>query len=182
MTNAPLTSIEQYLDIESLNHHALATAAGAPEAEVMASLAAKSRDHARTPMQWDDTEHAGFTAGEPWSAVNPNYRAINAAATRRDPNSIFVHFQALIRLRHELEIVREGRFELLAAEHEQLWAFTRTHDNAVLLVLANCSSEPLSLAGLELPGSDDAQLLLGTHTDSDPHALAPWESRVLQLA
>ena len=181
MTNAPLTEIGHYLDVESLNYHTLALATGIPEAEVLRSLTRKSRDHARTPVQWDDTPYAGFTAGVPWMPVNPNYRAINAEAARRDPGSVFAHFQRLIRLRHADEVVREGRFELLLPDHEQLWAFTRTLGDRVLLVVANCSSAPAEIPPDSLPGLDGAELVLGTHDDAATSVLAPWESRILRL-
>ncbi|MFT3888254.1 MAG: alpha-glucosidase [Arachnia sp.] len=180
MTNAPFTRIEEYQDVESLNHHALATRDGVPEAQVMASLAAKSRDHARTPVQWDATEHSGFTTGTPWSPVNPNYVEINAEAARRDPASVFAHFQALIRLRHHDEVVREGRFELLLPDHEQIWAFTRTLEDDRLLVIANYSSVPAEIPA-DLPDVTGAELVLGTHQEPDPSTLAPWESRILRL-
>ncbi|MHA6512528.1 glycoside hydrolase family 13 protein [Tessaracoccus sp. Z1128] len=182
MTNAPLTQIGHYRDVESLNYHTLATSAGLEEAAVLRSLAAKSRDHARTPVQWDATEHAGFTTGEPWFAVNPNHLEINAEAARRDPGSVFTHFQHLIRLRHEDAVVREGRFDLLLPEHEQLWAFTRTLGDDSLLVVANCSSAPAELPLDIHTLLGGAQLLLGTHDHADPAVLAPWESRILRLA
>ncbi len=181
MTNAPYTEIGRYSDIESLNHHAQAVAAGVPEDVVMHSLAVKSRDHARTPMQWDDTENAGFTTGEPLTPVNPNHVTINAAAARRDPDSVYHHVKKLIALRHTDEIVREGRFRLLSPEHDQIWAFTRTLGDRSLLVLANCSSRPAALPLDELSGLDGAVLVLGTHDAADG-LLAPWESRILRLA
>ena len=181
MTNSPFTTIEDYQDVESLNYHTLATAAGVPEVEVLRSLAAKSRDHARTPVQWDGTAHAGFTSGIPWMPVNPNYGEVNAAAAQGDADSVFAHFQALIRLRHESEVVRQGRFGLLLADHRQIWAFTRSLGSQVLLVLANCSSEPVELP-VGLPVLDGARLILGTHPAStDTQTLAPWESRILEL-
>lgn len=181
MTNAPLTEIGHYHDVESLNYHTLATAAGVSAADVLRSLAAKSRDHARTPVQWDDGEHAGFTIGTPWSAVNPNHTTINAEAARRDPSSVFAHFQRLITLRHEDEVVREGRFELLLPEHDQIWAFTRTLSGQTLLVLANCSSEAAAIPMDSLPNLNGANVVLGTHEYSAPAVLAPWESRILRL-
>ncbi len=181
MTNAPLTQIEHYLDVESLNYHSLAVAAGVPEEQVLRSLARKGRDNARTPVQWDATPYAGFTTGIPWMTVNPNYRQINADEARRDPQSVFAHFQQLIRLRHSSEVVREGRFQLLLPNHEQLWAFTRTLGDRVLLVIANCSSSPAELPSDGLPGLDGAELLLGTHADVTASTLAPWESRILRL-
>ncbi|HQD21137.1 MAG TPA: alpha-glucosidase [Arachnia sp.] len=182
MTNSPFTQIGHYQDVETLNYHRLATARGIPEDDILASLAAKSRDHARTPVHWDDTEHAGFTTGTPWFAANPNRVEINARAAVADPGSVFAHFQRLIRLRHNDETVREGRFELLLPDHEQIWAFTRTLGDSRLLVLANCSSTPAEIPGGGLPAHADAELVLGTHADPDPSVLAPWESRVLRLA
>ena len=181
MTNAPFTSIDEYQDVESLNYHTLATAAGVPEEEVLESLAAKSRDHARTPVQWDASANAGFTTGTPWAPVNPNHVEINAEAARRDPVSVYAHFKALIALRHDDEVVREGRFDLLLPDHEQLWAFTRTLGEQRLLVLANCSSQAAELPVDGLPALDGAELVLGTHQDADASALAPWESRILRL-
>lgn len=191
MTNAPFTRIGHYQDVESLNYHRLATARGIPQDHILGSLAAKSRDHARTPVQWDDTEHAGFTSGTPWMPVNPNHVEINAAAARRDPGSVFAHVQKLIRLRHDDETVREGRFELFLPDHEQLWVFTRTLSpvsevrgtslEGSLLVLANCSSAPVEIPNIGLPAHTDAELVLGTHTDPAPDVLAAWESRILRL-
>ena len=182
MTNSPFTEIGHYQDVETLNYHRLATARGVAEEDILASLAAKSRDHARTPVHWDDTEHAGFTTGTPWLPANPNRVEINARAAVADPGSVFAHFQRLIRLRHNDETVREGRFELLLPDHEQIWAFTRTLGDSRLLVLANCSSTPAEIPGGGLPAHADAELVLGTHADPDPSVLAPWESRVLRLA
>lgn len=180
MTNSPFTEIGHYQDVESLNYHALATAAGTPEEEVLVSLAARSRDHARTPVQWDGSEHAGFTTGTPWMPVNPNHTEINAEAARRDPDSVFAHFRKLIQLRHDDEVVREGRFELLLPEDPQIWAFTRTLGERSLLVVANCSSAPAEIPQGLRPSVDGATLVLGTHEGSDPSVLAPWESRILR--
>ena len=180
MTNVPFASIEDYRDVESLNYYRLALAAGKPEAEILTSLAVKSRDHARTPMQWEESANAGFTNGEPWFKPNPNYPKINAKAARQDPNSVFKHYQALIKLRHESEVVREGRFELLLAEHEQIWAFTRTLGDETLLVLANCSSKRAAIPN-DLPDLNGGELILGTHADNAPDFLAPWESRILSF-
>ncbi len=182
MTNAPLTEIAHYRDVESLNYHALATAAGVPLADVLLSLAARSRDHARTPVQWDAGEQAGFTTGTPWLAVNPNHTTINADAAVADPDSVFAHFQRLIALRHDDETVREGRFALLLPDHDQLWAFTRTLAGDTLLVVANCSSRPADLPLDALPGLNGSRLVLGTHAGRRDAVLEPWESRILRLA
>jgi oligo-1,6-glucosidase len=181
MTNSPFTMIGDYRDLESLHHHALATASGTAERVVLEALGARSRDHARTPVQWDDGPHAGFTDGVPWLPVHPDYRAVNAERARRDPDSVFAHVQRLIRLRHEDEVVREGRFALMLPEHEQLWAFTRTLSQTTLVILANCSSTPVTMPTAALPEMDGAELVLGTHAIGDGAVLAPWESRVMRV-
>ncbi len=185
MTNCGFTSIDQYADLESLNHHRLATAAGVPEREVLRSLAAKGRDNARTPVQWDDSPHAGFTSATPWLPVNPNHVEINAAAQVDDPASVFNHFRALIELRHTDDTVALGRFHLLVPDHQQLWAFTRTLGDDVLLVLANISDQPVELPLEDLPELVGASLVLGSHPavgSSIDSPLAAWESRIVRLA
>jgi oligo-1,6-glucosidase len=181
MTNAHFSDITQYQDIEALNHYRDALSIGQASDAVLASLAAKSRDNARTPMQWDDTPEAGFTDGKPWLPVNPNKDEINAAAALADPESVFHHYRRLIELRHREPVVVDGRFELLLPEHEQLWAFTRTWGEDVLLVLANCSSRATTVPELDVPDRTDATVLLATHADGSPAELRPWESRVYRL-
>ena len=181
MTNAPLETIEDYKDIESSNFHTLETAAGVPEGQVLHSLRVKARDHARTPVQWDDSENAGFTAGTPWFAVNPAYREINAKAAVADPSSVFAHYQELIRLRHESKVVQEGRFQLLLPEDERIWALTRTLGDKKLVMVANCSSETVELPEELLPLLEDGNVLLGTHeAAASAPTLEPWESRIVE--
>jgi oligo-1,6-glucosidase len=133
-------------------------------------------------MQWDDTGHAGFTDGIPWLPVNPNYVTINAAAARADQDSVFHHFRKLITLRHELPVVAHGRFELLLPDHEQIWAVTRTLDDQLLVMLANCSSAPVRVPDGSLPDLSSAQVLLATHSGLGSFDLAPWESRIYLLS
>ena len=139
-----------------------------------------SRDNARTPVQWDDSPHAGFTTGEPWIAVNPDHVEWNAAAQRRDPRSVLAHHRRLIALRHELPVVALGDFTMLLGDHEQVYAFTRSLDGETLLVACNVSGEPQPLAGL-LPAAPGAELVLGNLDVADPAVQAPWEARVLRL-
>jgi oligo-1,6-glucosidase len=183
MTNSYFTDIAQYSDLESVNYHAEALSLGMEAETVMQSLSVKSRDNARTPMQWDDSSHAGFSEGIPWLPANPNYVVVNAHAAVEDPTSVFHHYKALIALRHSNPVVVDGRFALLAPDHDRLWAFTRTSADQTLLVLANLSAEPLELPTDGLPDRAGATLLLGTSSgDGLSGTLAPWESRVLQLA
>ena len=181
MTNFPFAAIDQYNDLESTRFFAEAVAGGGDPAQLLGVIGFKSRDNARTPMQWDASPNAGFTAGTPWLPANPNHAEINAAAVVADPDSVFHHYRRLIELRHELEVVRQGRFELLLPEDERLFCFTRTLGEEVLLVVANWSSAPISLPLAELPGLDGAEVLLGTH-GSQAAELAGWESRIYRLA
>jgi oligo-1,6-glucosidase len=179
MTNAPFDRIEDFRDIESLNHHAEAVANGMPEDQVMAGLRTMSRDNARTPMQWDASDQAGFTTGTPWIPVNPNHTEINAAAAVADPDSVFHHYRRLIELRHAEPVVAHGDFTMLLPDDERVYAFTRRLDGTELLVLANFSSQDAPVA---LPEAD-GELVLGNYADAgEPGLLRPWEARILRRA
>ena len=140
MTNIRLP-IEEYRDIEIKNLYAERLAAGYDPADVMASIYARGRDNARTPMQWEASPHAGFTDGEPWIPVNPNFSEINVQAALADPDSVFYCYQKLISLRKELPVIRDGSFTLLCPEDEQVFAYTRDNETEHLLVICNFSSE-----------------------------------------
>ena len=181
MTNTYFSSIEQYRDIESINYHTAALSLGMEVDAVLNSLSLRSRDNARTPMQWDDRSHAGFTDGIPWLPVNPNYVTVNAATQLDDPDSVFHHFRKLIKLRHDHPVVVHGRFALLLPDHEQIWVLTRTLDDQVLMMIANCSSDPASVPPDAIPDLSGARVLLTTHGDSTSLELEPWESRIYLL-
>ena len=183
MTNAPFASIDDFRDIQSLNHYAEAVSTGADPKAVVAALRVLSRDNARTPMQWDDTENAGFTTGTPWIAVNPNHKGINAQAEIADVDSVFHHYRRLIELRHTEPAVVHGDFHMLLADHDQVYAFTRGYSTTELLVLANFSGRP---ATIEVPEADrwqGTELILANYPvdaaeDIQHLALRPWEARV----
>ena len=183
MTNFPFEGIEDFRDIESLNHYASATAAGQLSDQVLAALRHMGRDNARTPMQWDGSAHGGFTTGEPWIAVNPNFTEINAEAEVADPDSVFHHYRKLIALRHEEPAVAHGDFTMLLPQHEQIYAFTRRLDDVELLVLANFSGGTAMADQIPDAASWEAGELLVTNAPApDPShhrlSLAPWEARV----
>ena len=179
MTNSPFAGIGDFRDIESVNYYTAAVAAGASPDDVLVALRRKSRDNARTPMQWDDSPHAGFSTGEPWLPVNPNYTEINAAAARADPDSVFHHYRRLIELRQTEPAVPYGDFTMLLPDDERVYAFTRSYQGVQLLVLANLSGAPSTV---DVPGWDGAELVLGTHGTGGTGTLAPWESRILRRA
>ena len=113
MTNAPWATIDDFRDIESLNHYREAVAEGQSPDDVLRALRTMGRDNARTPVQWTPGPHAGFTTGEPWLPVNPNHTEINAEAERANPDSVFHHYRRLIELRHELPVIADGDFTML---------------------------------------------------------------------
>ena len=174
MTNAPLERLEDFRDIESLNHYAQAVALGDPPDHVLTALRAMGRDNARTPMQWDASEHAGFTTGTPWLAVNPNHAEINAESQADDPESVFDHYRRLIELRHTEPVVAHGDFHMLLPGDERVYAFTRRLDDVELLVLGNFSGEPAT-ADVDESWAG-AEVLIG---ESGGLRLEPWEGRVL---
>ena len=188
MTNVPFARAADFRDIESVNHYAAATAAGADANVALAALRVRSRDNARTPMQWDDGPHAGFTTGEPWIPVNPNYRDINAADQRADPDSVFAHYRAVIDLRHSDPVVAFGDFTMLLPDDPTVYAFTRSFRDSTLLVVGNFSGAPARAA---VPDENEwaaAEMVLGNYpTASDPMPdpidmsagtleLRPWEA------
>lgn len=143
MTNYPFQSPEDFRDIESINAYKEWCADGSLSHEVFwPCITFKSRDNARTPLQWDDSAQAGFTTGTPWIAVNPNYKEINAKAQTADPDSVFHYYKKLIALRKENPVMVYGRYELLLSDSEELFVYTRTLEQEKLLVVCSfCDHE-----------------------------------------
>ncbi|WP_066057080.1 glycoside hydrolase family 13 protein [Robertmurraya korlensis] len=140
MTNVKFDSIEAYKDIETLNmYNEKVTENNEDKAKVMESIYVKGRDNARTPVQWNDSEHGGFTTGTPWIAVNPNYEEVNVEKAISDPDSIYHYYKKLIQLRKENEVIVYGKYDLLLDDHEQIYAYTRTLKKEKLLVILNFS-------------------------------------------
>jgi len=181
MTNIYFDKLEDYRDIESINYFEEFTESGLMTPEhMMKCLMLRSRDNARTPMQWDDSKQAGFTEGEPWIKVNPNYKKINAAQQLEDPDSVFHYYQKLIRLRKEKDIIVYGEFEPLYREDEQIFAYTRKQDQEKLLTVCNFSDKN---AEVEVPEEfKDAECLitnLGRKEFEGKIVLNPYEAFVL---
>ncbi len=187
MTNVAFASIEEYRDIATLNHYReLVEEKGMDPQTVMDLIHRKSRDNARTPMQWDDSENAGFTGGTPWIKVNPNYRSINAREAMVDPQSIFQYYKALIRLRKEHRVIVEGRYELILPEDRAIYAFTRTSDENQLLVVLNFTRDnPEFVLPDDLPAGSEKLLIANYPVDSSAIirrlTLRPYEARVYLL-
>ena len=181
MTNVYFDKLEDYRDIESINFFTELTEAGLMTPEyMMKCLMLRSRDNARTPMQWDDSAQAGFTDGESWIKVNPNYKEINAAQQLEDPNSIFHYYQKLIRLRKEKDIIVYGEFEPIYRDDEQIFAYIRRQKQEKLLTVCNFSERN---AEMEIPEEFKGAECLITNLDRTVFegkiVLKPYEAFVL---
>ena len=187
MTNVAFESIEDYRDVATRNMYKEAVEERELDpSEVLKMVHVKSRDNARTPMQWDSSEHAGFTAGTPWIKVNPNYKEINVKSALADSDSVFYYYQKLIQLRREHPVIVYGRYDLILAAHEKIYAFTRALDSERLLIILNVSKnipvfnlpETISFARVELLISN-----YKVNADEDIHefTLRPFEARVYRL-
>ena len=187
MTNVAFESIEDYRDLITRNMYKEAVEEkGVDPAQALKVVHAKSRDNARTPMQWDSSEHAGFTSGTPWIKVNPNYREINVADSLADPNSVFYYYQKLIRLRKENPVIIYGSYRLLLESHEEIYAFTRMLDEDRLLVILNFSRNTPIFDLLENISFAGTELLINNYPvdpDEELHKfrLRPYEARVYRL-
>jgi oligo-1,6-glucosidase len=187
MTNVKFESIGDYRDIETLNmYKEYVEDRGIDPTVVLPMIHAKSRDNARTPVQWDDSGHAGFTTGTPWIKLNPNYKDINAKQALADPNSIFFYYQKLIRLRREKPIIVQGSYNLILDENQEIYAFTRTLEDEELLVILNFTRNKPVFALPDSVSFSDKELVISNYP-VDPAedvrllTLRPYEARVYSL-
>lgn len=179
MTNVRY-EIEEYRDIETLNMYRERLETGYAGEDVMNSIFAKGRDNARTPMQWSGENHAGFTDGEPWLKVNPNYREINAAEAMEDPGSVFHFYKKLIAMRKELPVFAEGRFTLLLEDDEEVFAYTRETENESLLVVCNFFGNDCPCPVKEMAG-ERGLLLCNYGEEVEDGMLKPYEARMYYM-
>ncbi|MEQ6377747.1 alpha,alpha-phosphotrehalase [Bacillaceae bacterium S4-13-56] len=178
MTNPGFTSIDQYRDVESLNAYEILKQKGKSDKEIIEILQQKSRDNARTPMQWSDGKNGGFTNGTPWIELAGNYKEINAEKVVKYPYSIFSHYQKLIELRKKYDIITYGDYELLLEDHPQIFAYTRKWENERLIVVNNFYAEEVTV---KLP-INGLKVLISNYEDSpketDEIKLRAYESVV----
>lgn len=177
MTNVSFDSIEQYKDIETLNMYKERSEKGYEKESIMRSLHVKSRDNARTPMQWNGKKNAGFTTGTPWIEINPNYTEINAEAEQKEVNSIFHYYKKLIRLRKENEIFTEGKFQLLLEEDEQIFAYIRETEDEKMCVIANFTDRPAECK-LVKEWKNKEKLIGNYTTENQTEILRPYETMI----
>lgn len=184
MTNVPFQSLDDFRDIESINAYHEYTQSGqiAPE-DMMRYLHYKSRDNARTPMQWNNTANAGFTTGTPWIMVNPNYPKINAKEQVERPDSIFHYYQKLIKLRKAHEIIVYGSYQLLLPDDPNLYVYTRELAEEKLLVICNFTDTRQSFTLPSAWNSDQMHCLIANYPERVPEKqmlLNPYEALVYQ--
>ena len=172
MTNIKL-ELDQYVDVEIHNMYRDRLARGFTHEQLMESIWKRGRDNARTPMQWNAGDNAGFTNGTPWLTVNPNKETINAEAALADPDSVFYYYQKLIAIRKEYDVIRSGSFTLLCPEDEKVFAYTRDTEHGHLLVVCNFSGEETAF---DLPEAyENAKVLLSNYKDPGKN-LRPYEA------
>ena len=181
MTNAYFDKLEDYRDIESINFFTELTEAGIMTPEyMMKCLMLRSRDNARTPMQWNASVQGGFTSGEPWIRINPNYKEINAVQQLGDPDSVFHYYQKLIRLRKEKDIIVYGDFEALCRDDDKIFAYTRKLDQKKLLTVCNFSDQNAEMdIPEEFAGAQCLITNLGRTVFDRNFVLRPYEAFVL---
>lgn len=187
MTNPGYTRIEQYQDVESTNMYQLmVNEQGIEHQEMMAILAQKSRDNSRTPMQWNSSEFAGFSKGQPWLDVAENYKEINAEQAVQDDDSVFHFYKRLIELRKEVAVITDGDYTDLLPEHKAVFAYRRQTATQTLVCLNNYYADECRV---ELPAGINlmrAKLLLGNYAENEaPEStqmtLRPYETKILLI-
>ena len=164
MTNVRFEDINEYNDIETLNMYKDRISKGYSHDEIMASIYAKGRDNARTPMQWDSTENAGFTTGKPWLKVNKNYKFINAEDCLQDKDSIFYHYKKLIDIRKHNDTIIYGDYKLLLPEDKNIFAYSRELNGDKIVVVCNFYHNEANLNFKE--DFNNVEILLSNYKDS----------------
>ena len=177
MTNVKHNSIDFYDDVETRNAWKAAEAEGKDMEQFLKAVHWQSRDNARTPMQWNASKQAGFTAGQPWIPVNENYTHINVEAAENTPDSILHYYRKMIAFRKANPTLVYGDFEDLLPDHSQLYVYRRWDENGHYLVVHNFSDQPISW---DKP-SEEYRVALGNYSTQKEGQLVPWESRVYRL-
>ncbi|AJY74411.1 glycoside hydrolase family 13 protein [Paenibacillus beijingensis] len=187
MTNVQFPSIDDYNDVAIKNLYQIETENGKTHDEIMPIIWKNGRDNSRTPMQWDDTDQAGFTSGTPWLKVNPNYKEINVKRAVLDSRSIYHYYRTMIRLRKEYLSAVYGTYDLILPNHKHIYAYTRTLGDEKLLVITNLFAvETVFSLPKDIKYSFSELLLANYETDPASSvrkmSLRPYEARVYRLS
>ncbi|GAA4063624.1 alpha-glucosidase [Amphibacillus indicireducens] len=183
MTNVQFDSIDDYDDVSMKNYYRIERSEGKSHEEIMQVIWKNGRDNSRTPMQWTSEPQAGFTKGTPWMKVNPNYPDINVEQNLNDPDSIYHYYRKMIELRKSTDALIYGTYDLIAEDHEQIYAYTRTLNGERYAVIVNMFDEEASLDlsnDLSFAELKMANYLIVDELNANL-ILRPYEARVYQL-
>ncbi|MDW6005261.1 glycoside hydrolase family 13 protein [Vibrio mangrovi] len=189
MTNIPYDSIDDFIDIETINTWHERKQRGIAETEILTSLRAKCRENGRTPMQWNSQPYAGFSTASPWYAANPNYPEINVAIQESDQHSILNFYRTLLQYRKENPVIRDGEFQLLLTDHPDIFAYQRATQEQSVWVIANLSDRCTSWAQTQF--KEPGRKIMFSNYPTDHHEIqermthetirfAPWELWVIE--
>lgn len=182
MTNVKFPDISDYKDIETINMYNEKLEAGLDKDSIMNSIYIKGRDNARTPMQWDDSEHSGFTIGTPWINVNPNYATINVKQALEDKDSVFYYYKKLIHTRKSNDIIIYGSYDIWQEDHSQVFAYTRTFKEQTLFVACNFYGDTTTITLPDIFASEQRQILITNDDEEQLNGtiltLKPYEAKV----
>ena len=187
MTNAFFDKIEDYRDVEALDiFKDFTERKGFSAKDTLELLRLKSRDNARTPMQWSAEKNAGFSEAEPWIAVNDNYKTINAEASVKDPESVFFYYKKLVQLRHEVPVITDGVYKLLDADNEKVYTYFRKNEDETLLVICNFTKETIDYPVGDFVEATQGTLLISNYDDAprqyaDAIELKPYGAYVYEI-
>lgn len=187
MTNAFFDKIEDYRDVEALDiFKDFTERKGFSAKDTLELLRLKSRDNARTPMQWSTEKNAGFSEAEPWIAVNDNYKTINAEASVKDPKSVFSYYKKLVQLRHEVPVITDGVYKLLDADNEKVYTYLRKNEDETLLVICNFTKETIDYPVGDFVEASQGTLLISNYDDApqqyaDAIELKPYGAYVYEI-
>ncbi|MDF2614971.1 MAG: glucohydrolase [Clostridia bacterium] len=185
MTNVKFENLGDYDDIEIYGFYREKIKEGFTQKKIMEAIWENGRDNARTPMQWSEEKNAGFTEGSPWIKVNPNYKEINVAKALQDESSIFYHYQKLIKLRRQMEVIVYGSFNLICEESPNIFAYTRTLGKDRLLVINNFFEQRVNFILPKEIKYDTCKPIISNYSDAsylpDYMTLRPYESVVYLL-
>ncbi|MBG1111626.1 alpha-glucosidase [Staphylococcus aureus] len=180
MTNYPFESIETFNDVAVKNDYQIVKAQGGDVDALLAKYKDENRDNSRTPMQWDDTLNGGFTNGEPWFPVNPNYKTINVAQQLEDEHSVLQFYKDLIQLRKSNDVYVYGQFDLVDAENLQVFAYTRTLNEKQVLIVGNLTNHEAELT-VPFDISHGEVKLFNYDAKVNLKQLRPYEACVIEL-
>ncbi|WP_099191615.1 glycoside hydrolase family 13 protein [Tepidibacter mesophilus] len=185
MTNVAFKNIDEYDDVRTKNTYNIKIDEGMSHEKIMKLVWATSRDNSRTPMQWDDTENAGFTTGQPWIGINPNYKDINVKKQLNNPKSVLNFYKKMINIKKENEIFTYGKYDIILLHHDKIYAYTRTLGDEKVVVICNLKDTDASYEYNDFDLSHDKLLLsnydVKYHDDTSNITLKPYEARLYKV-